>query len=196
MTAIATDWLSFRAAVVAAIEAAIPAAVLATTGVAWADGPRPHARHRVLLSIVSSVFEDRDSALSEGGEQRLESMAIIVVQVTCESTYDTGDADGPWLIEQLRLGLRKVSVQLALNTAGIRVQVFPRQSRNIGGMGDERALSVHAIEFTCCTTFVLTPDPAEDAGLIEHLEVQGTATDDRGNDSTLDIAVNDPNPEP
>lgn len=192
---ITTDWLGFRAAVVAAIEAAIPASILATTGVAWADGPRPNARHRVLLSVVSAVFDDRDSALSQGGVQALESMAVIVVQITCESSFDTGDGDALWLIEQLRLGLRKLSVQAALEAAGIRIQVFPRTSRNIGGIADGRALSVHAIEFTCCATFVLVPDPPEDAGVIEHVEGEGTLTD--GDDEiTTTLSVDDPDPEP
>lgn len=195
MTAIVRDWLSFRAAVVTAIEAAIPASVLTTTGVAWADGARPHARHRVLLSVVSATFDDRDSALSYGGVQTLESMAVIVVQVTCESAHDTGDSDGLWLIEQLRLGLRKLSVQDALTAAGIRIQVFPRSSRNIGGIADDRALSVHAIEFTAVTTFTLVPDPPEDAGLIEHVEGEGTALD---GDIEIDVefAVDDPEPSP
>jgi hypothetical protein len=191
-----TDWLGFRAAIVAAIEAAIPAAVLATTGVAWQDGPRPHARHRVLLSIVSSAFDDRDSALSTGGIQTLESMAVIVVQVTCESTYDSADADALWLIEQLRLGLRKVRVQEALVTAGIRIQVFPRTTRNIGGVGDQRALSVHAIEFTCCATFTLVPDPAEDAGLIEHVEAEAVVLDVDGSEIEVAFVVDEPPPEP
>lgn len=189
-----SDWLSFRLAVVAAVEAAIPPSVLETCGVAWADGPRPHARHRVLLSIVSGVFDDRDSALSTGGLQTLESMAVIVVQVVCESTYDTGDADGLWLVEQMRLGLRKVSVREALATAGIVVQVFPRSTRNIGGDSDGRALSVHAFEFTCCTTFAL--ETTEDAGLIERAEATGTAADETAVDITIEIGVDDPSPEP
>lgn len=192
---ITTDWLGFRAAVASAIEAAITASVLATTGVAWADGPRPTARHRVLLSVVSAVFDDRDSALSQGGEQSLESMAVITIQVTCESTFDTGDSDALWLMEQLRLGLRKLSVQAIFATAGIRVQIYPRTSRNIGGIADDHALSVHAIEFTCCATFVLVPDPPEDAGLIEHIEGEATIAD--GDDEiTTTFAVDDPEPEP
>lgn len=190
-----TDWLGFRAAVVAAIEAAMPAAVLSTAGVAWSDGPRPHARHRVLLSIVSAVFEDRDSALSTGGVQTLESMAVIVVQVTAESTFDTGDSDALWLIEQLRLGLRKVSVREALATAGVVIQIFPRTTRNIGGIADDRALSVHAIEFQCCASFSLVPDPPEDAGLIEHVEGESELSDVDGSVIEQEIAVDDPDPE-
>ena len=188
-----TDWLGFRAAVVAAVEAAMPASVLETCGVAWADGPRPNARHRVLLSIVSAVFDDRDSALSTGGAQTLESMAVIVVQITSESTFDSADADALWLIEQLRLGLRKVSVQEALVEAGIRIQVFPRTTRNIGGFADDRALSVHAIEFQCCASFSLETD--EDAGLIEHVELEGTLTDLDDTEIVVDIEVDDPEPE-
>jgi hypothetical protein len=131
-----SDWLSFRAAVLAAIEAALPPSVLGTTSVSWEDAPRPQANNRLLLSIVSSTFYDRDSALSEGGLQTLESMALIAVQVRSESIYDTGDADALWLIEQVRLGLRKVSVREALKAAGIVIPIFPRsyaQHRRHGG---------------------------------------------------------------
>ncbi|HEY6056219.1 MAG TPA: hypothetical protein VIU86_19975 [Gaiellaceae bacterium] len=190
-----SDWLSFRAAVVAAIEAALPASVLPTTGVAWADGPRPHARQLVLLSVVSTLFDDRDSALSEGGLQTLESMATPTVQVSCESSFDSGDADALWLIEQCRLGLRKVSVREALASAGIVIQVFPRSTRNVGGQADDRALSVHLFEVRFCTTFVLVPDPAEDAGLIESVDIAATFTDDQGTDFEIDLTVDDPDPE-
>lgn len=191
-----TDWLGFRSAVQAAIEAAIPPSVLATAGVAWADGPRPHARHRVLLSIVSAVFDDRDSALSEGGIQSLESMAVIAVQVTAESSFDTADADALWLIEQLRLGLRKVTVAAALDEAGVVIQIFPRSTRNIGGVADDRALSVHAFEFTCCAGFELASDPAEDAGLIEHTEIAAAITDVDSSELDIPITLDDPTPEP
>lgn len=194
MSVPATDWLGLRAAVLGAIEAAIPTAVLAVTGVAWEDGPRPHAGLRVLLSVVSSVFDDRDSALSQGGEQTLESMSVVTFQVKTESTYDTGDRDALWLIEQLRLGLRKVSVKDALATAGVVISVFPRSTRNIGGMGDERALSVHALEFTTCCTFALAT--TEDAGLIERVEAEGTLTDLDDTEIDIEIDVSDPTPEP
>lgn len=191
-----SDWLSFRAAVVSAIEHALPATVLPTTGVAWTDGPRPHAGQRLLLSVVSSLFDDRDSALSEGGLQTLESMAGIVVQVVAESSFDSGDVDALWLIEQCRLGLRKVSVREALAAAGIVIQVFPRSTRNIGGTADDRALSRHLFEVTFCTSFALVPDPAEDAGLIEHVEATATFTDDQGTDFEIEITLDDPDPEP
>lgn len=194
MTLPATDWLGLRAAALAAIEAAMPSAVLAVTGVAWEDGPRPHAGLRVLLSVVSSVFEDRDSALSQGGAQSLESMAVVTFQVKTESSYDTGDRDALWLIEQLRLGLRKVSVREALETAGVLISVFPRSTRNIGGVADDRALSVHALEFTTCCTFTLAT--TEDAGLIEHIEAEGTLTDLDDAELDLEIDVDDPTPEP
>ena len=188
MTAIVTDWLGFRAAVLAAVSAAMPPAVLATTGVAWADGPRPHASHLVLLSVVSSVFDDRDSALSVGGPQLLESMAVITVQVTAESPYDAGDFDALWLVEQLRLGLRKVSAREALETVGIVIQVYPRSTRNIGGIADSRALSVHALECTFCATFGLTT--TEDAGLVERVVAAGTV----GGTITIGVDVTDPDP--
>jgi hypothetical protein len=194
VTAIVTDWLGFRATVVAAVEAAMPPAVLASTGVAWADGPRPFAGHHVLLSIVSAVFDDRDSAVSQGGPQTLETMAVITVQVTAESSYDGGDFDALWLIEQLRLGLRKVSVREALEAAGVVVAVFPRSTRNIGGVVDDHALSVHAFEVVFCATFGLVT--TEDAGLVERIEGTVTAADDAGGELVLTVEVTDPSPEP
>lgn len=195
MTAIVNTWLSFRAALVSAIEAAMPASILETASVAWSDAPREFAGHRALLSVVSATFDDRDSALSQGGVQSLESMAVIVVQLTAESTFDTGDEDALWLIEQLRLGLRRLSVQAIIEAAGIRIQAFPRSTRNIGGVADERALSVHALEFTCCTTFALVPDPPEDAGVIEHVEGQATALDVDGSEISAEFAADDPDAE-
>lgn len=189
-----SDWLSFRAALVAAIEAAMPSSVLLTTGVSWEDGPRPHAAARLLLSIVSATFDDRDSALSEGGTQRLESMSVINVQVRAESSYDSADLDALWLIEQVRLGLRKVSVRQALEAAGIVIQAFPRSTRNIGGMADDRALSVHAFDFTLCTSFFL--ETTEDAGLIEHIEAAGELTDVDESTLTVTLGADDPDPEP
>jgi hypothetical protein len=194
VAAIATDWLGFRAAVVAAVESAMSPSVLETTAVEWADGPRSTARRHVLLSVVSSVFDDRDSALDEGGPQRVETMAVIVVQMSAEATDDAGDADALWLIEQVRPGLRKVSVREALAALGIAIQVFPRSTRNIGGTADGRALSVHAIEATFCCTFVL--DTGEDAGLVEQVDIEGTVTDDRGDDIALELNILDPSPEP
>jgi len=191
---IATNWLLYRAAIVTAVEAALPTGVLAECGVAWEDGPRPHAKHRVLLSVVSAVFDDRDSALDEGGVQRLESMAVITLQLKAESAHDTGDADALWLIEQCRLGLRKVSVREALATAGIVIQVFPRSTRNIGGIADDHAMSVHSLEFTTCCTFELTT--TEDAGLIERIGIEGTLDDGSGNDILIEIDISDPTPEP
>lgn len=194
MSVPATDWLGLRAAIVSAIEAAIPSAVLEVTGVAWEDGPRPHAGLRVLLSVVSAVFDDRDSALSTGGLQSLESMARVTFQVKTESTFDSGDRDALWLIEQLRLGLRKISVKDALAAAGVVISVFPRSTRNIGGIADARALSVHALEFTTCCTFTLAT--TEDAGLIERVEMAGVLTDLDDTEIDIPIDVSDPTPEP
>lgn len=195
MTSIVTDWLGLRAALVAAVEAAIPPPVLEVCGVAWEDGPRPHAGLRVLLSVVSTVFDDRDSALDTGGLQLLESMVCPTIQVKTESSYDSGDRDALWLIEQLRLGLRKVSVCEALAAQGIVMQVFPRATRNIGGVADERALSVHALEFTCCCTFGLVT--TEDAGLVERIVAAGALTQpDVALPVTAGTDVSDPDPEP
>jgi hypothetical protein len=191
---IVNDWLSLRSAVVAAVEAAMPAGVLAQCAVQWEDGARSLSLHHALLSVVSATFEDRDSALSIGGPQTLESKAVIVVQLKAESPHDSADLDALWLIEQCRLGLRKVSVKEVLDTAGVAISVFPSSTRNIGGYADDHALSVHALEFTCCTTFGLTPD--EDAGLIELVEADGTLTDVDDTELDIEIDLVDPDPEP
>ncbi len=170
--AVVTDWLGFRAAVLAAVSAAMPADVLAATGVDWADGPRSFAGQHLLLSIVSAVFEDQDSSETAGGMQVLESMAVITVQISAEAVGDAGDGDALWLIEQVRLGLRRVSVRESLEAAGIVIQVFPRSTRNVGGTADDRALSVHAIEVVFCATFGLTT--TEDAGEVASVGITAT----------------------
>jgi len=192
---IVTDWLGFRAAVLAAVGAAMPPAVLAVTGVCWADAPRPFAQHHVLLSVVSGVFDDRDSALSEGGPQMLESMSVITVQLLAESPFDSGDFDALWLIEQCRLGLRKISVIETLSALGIVIAVFPRSTLNVGGVADAHALSRHAIEVTFCATFALLT--AEDAGLVERVVATGALSPGGNAPGSIAVAldVTDPDPE-
>jgi hypothetical protein len=190
VASIVTDWLGFRAAVQAAVEAAMPPAVLAATGVSWAGGPRPFAGHHLLLSDVSGVFDDRDSSVSQGGPQLLESMAGITVQIMAESGYDSGDLDAAWLLEQVRLGLRKISVGEALAAAGIVIQVYPRSSLNVGGEADGRALSRRTIEVVFCATFGLTT--TEDAGLVERVVAAGTVN----GTIAVGVDVTDPDPEP
>jgi hypothetical protein len=121
-------------------------------------------------------------------------MAVVVVQIAAESPFDAGDTDALWLIEQLRLGLRKVSVREALRAAGVVIPVFPHSSRNVGGVADGRALSVHVIEATFCATFGLVT--TEDAGLVETVGVTGALTDDAGGGLTVDIDISDLDPEP
>ena len=71
--------------------------------------------------------------------------------------------------------------------------MFPRASRNVGGVADARAVSRHSFELTCCTTFSLAT--TEDAGLIEAVEGEGSA--ENGDDEIdIEFAVADPNPEP
>lgn len=194
MSAVLTDWAGFRAAVVAAVSAALPAPVLATTSVAWEDGPREQASGRLILSEVSTTYDDRDSALSTGGLQTLESMVVVTVQIRAESTFDSPDANALWLIEQCRLGLRKVSVNAALEVAGIVVQAYPPRAQRLPGIADGHALSMAVTELVLCTTFGLTT--TEDAGLIEHVEGTATVTDDRGSDIDLSFTIDDPDPEP
>lgn len=196
--AIATDWLGLRAAVLAAVEAAMPPGVLSTTVVGWEGGARAFGGHHVLLSIVSAVFDDIDSALDTGGPQVLETMATVTVQITAESVTDDGDADALWLLEQVRLGLRKVSVREALEALGIVVQLFPSSTRNVGGAADDRALSVHSIEVVFCATFRL--ETGEDAGLVEHVGITASidvdGEEDSGDELALAFSIDDPSPEP
>lgn len=188
--------LQFRDAVVAAVTAAMPSAVRSPSNndgptVTWFDGSRPFARHRLLLSIVSSVPEqDRDSALAEGGEQDLSSSNLITVQVQAESSHDTGDIDGMWLVEQVRMGLRKVSVRDALTAAEVAIASFPGPTTRRSYPADGRIISAHS--FDCSFRTVLDFDTeGEDAGLIERTVAEGT-----GELDGADIDVSDPTPEP
>lgn len=191
-----TTWLEFRNAVVAAVTAAMPSSVRTPANldgptVSWFDGRRPFGKHRILLQIVSTVNEhDRDSALSTGGEQTLSTSKRVTIQVQAESSFDDASADALWLIEQVRLGLRKVSVRDALTTAGVVIRVFPGGETNRAFPADGRIVSAHSFDVTLGVVFDFDTE-GEDAGLIERAIGEGTAELDGA-----DFDVTDPDPEP
>lgn len=194
-----TTWAEFRAAVVAAVSAAMPSAVSAPANgdgptVTWTDDRRPFAKHRLLLDLVSHTNDhDRDSSLSTGGEQELSTMKTVTVQVTAESSFDQSGSPGDalWLLEQVRLGLRKVSVREALATAECPIVGFPGTTSKRPYPADGRMISAHSFDVRFRTVFTFDAT-GEDAGLIEHVEAAGAA------DPVEDIesAVDDPTPEP
>jgi hypothetical protein len=194
-----TTWLQRRRGVVGAAPAASPPAGPTTANldgpsVSWTDDRRPFARHRLLLGVVSTVFNhDRDSAEADGGAQELSTMATVVVQVQAESAHDTASTDALWLLEQVRLGLRRVSVRAALAAAdggAIAIVGWPLATVSRSYPADNRIVSAHS--FDVALRFVLDFDTTgEDAGLIEHLEADGA-----GDLLDLDFAVDDPTPEP
>lgn len=194
-----TTWAVFRDAVVAAVSAAMPAAVSTPANldgptVTWSDDARPYAKHRLLLSVVSAAYNhDRDSSLSTGGAQALSTMATIVVQVQAESSYDRSSAPGDalWLLEQVRLGLRRVSVRTALGVAGAAVVGFPGGTTSRAYPADGRIISAHSLDVGFRFTFVFDAT-GEDAGLIEALESLGVDGD--VDDVAVDVV--DPDPEP
>ncbi len=193
-----TTWLELRDAVAAAVTAAMPSAVRTPANldgptVSWADDRRPFAKHRFLLSDVSATFDhDRDSALSEGGAQELSTMATAVIQVTGESAHDLPSADARWLLEQIRLGLRKVSVRAELEDSGIAIVGFPGPTTSRKYPADGRTISAHS--FDIAFRFILDGEATgEDAGLIEHVVDTGATLSD---DVDVLPDVDDPDPEP
>ena len=181
----------------------MPAAVRAPANndgptVTWSDDRRPYARHRLLLSVVSTVFNhDRDSALSTGGEQELSTMATITVQFAAESAHD-GSAGPPggsagdalWLLEQVRLGLRRVSVAQALFDAGVAIVGYPAITVSRSYPADGRIVSAHSFD-VALRTILEAPDfgADEDAGLIERVIGEGAADLENA-----DVDVSDPTP--
>ncbi len=189
-------WQTFRAAVEAAVYAAMPSTVRTPANndgpsVFWTDGPMPYGKHLVQLSEVSVVYEmDRDTALYVGGAQALSSFVAVTVQVQCESQHDDPTLNAQWLVEQIRLGLRKVSVREALQTANVIIASFPGAAVRRSYPADGHAISAASFDVTFRTelTFDAT---GEDAGLIERVVGEG-----EGGLDGADIDVTDPDPEP
>ncbi len=200
-----STWAEIKTAVESAVSTAMPAAVRTPANldgptVSWADGARPFGRHRLLLSVVSTVFDhDRDSSLSEGGEQELSSMATVTVQVQAESIHDRSSAPGDalWLLEQVRLGLRRVSVRDALEAAEMAIVGFPGSTVSRAYTADGRVVSAHS--FDVALRVLLEYDASdENGGLIEHVEVEGAAVTppDTNDLADVQLAVDEPDPEP
>lgn len=196
-------WHDFRTAVQAAVSAAMPSAVRAPANldgpkVSWADDARPFGRHRILLSVVSATYlHDRDSALSSGGPQELCTMATIVVQVQAESTHDrsgptSGPADALWLLEQVRLGLRRVSVADALRTAEAPIVGFPGATVSRSYPADGRIVSARSFDVAFRFIFDFDTTGDDPVQQIEHVEAEGDAPGDLAD---VEIAVDDPSPD-
>lgn len=194
------SWPEFRTAVQAAVSAAMLASVRTPANndgptVTWTDDARPFGKHRLLLGIVATRFDhDRDSALSAGGDQELSSMATVTVQVQAESIHDRSSAPGDalWLIEQVRLGLRRVTVADALRVAGCPIVGFPSAVVSRSYKADGRIVSAHS--FDVQFRFVFDPPAFADdpVGQIEHVEGEGELPGDLVG---LEISVDDPTPD-
>ncbi len=191
-----TDWVSFRAAVEAAVYAAMPSSVRTPANndgpaVFWGDGADPYAKHKVQLTEVSVVYEmDRDTALYVGGAQALSSFVAITVQVQCESIHDDPTLNAQWIIEQIRLGLRRVSMREALQTANVIIANFPGATVRRSYPADGHTISAHSFDVTFRTEFTFDAT-GEDAGLIERVVAEG-----EGGLAGADVDVTDPDPEP
>ncbi len=140
------------------------------------------------------VEHDRDTALSTGGDQDLSSMLTVTIQVTAESSHDPSGAPGAspgdalWLLEHVRLGLRRISVADALALAECPIVGFPLATVSRGYPADGRIISAHSFDVAFRVTMALDPD--ESLEQIERVEGEG----DGGLDGA-DIAVDDPTPE-
>lgn len=189
-------WQAFRTAVEAAVTAALPSSVRTPTNldgpaVFWDDGAMPYAKHLIQLTEVSVVFEmDRDTALTTGGAQALSSFVAVTVQVQAESQHDDPTLNSQWLIEQVRLGLRKVSVQDALRTANVLVASYPTATVRRSYPADGHRISAASFDITFRTSFTFDPE-GEDAGLVEEVQAEGA-----GGLEGIVIDVLDPDPEP
>lgn len=200
----AGTWSDFRSAVEAAVSGAMLSSVRSPANndgptVSWAEDRRPFARHRLLLDVVSTRFDhDRDSAESTGGDQDLSSMATIVVQITAESAHAAPTAsatqangDALWLLEQVRLGLRRVAVREALLEAECPIVGYPVGVVRRSYPADGRIISAFSVDVTFRYVF-LPPAYGEIQGQIEHVEIEG---DPPGDVQDVEISVDDPDPD-
>jgi hypothetical protein len=190
------SWLTFRNAVLAAFESALPPATLAVTPVNWAGGAREMAEARLLLEPVSEVeIFVRDGDVFDAG---LSSINDVTVQVTAESTYDSSDLDARQLLELARLGLRRKAVLDGLAAANVSLVEIPMAPRNVGFSAGNRRVSAWAFDATFRYVLELAANPLDDFGLIETVQAAGEVSE---LDETLDpievtLEVVDPEPEP
>lgn len=185
----------FRAALLAAAQAALPAARQLTTAVNWAGGARELADLRVLLDVVSEVsLSARDDLFAADG-QELSELVETTVQFRAESTYDSADTDALDLLHNIRFGLnRSNSVRAVLEAAGVVLIEQPGPTRNVSFRSNNRLVSSHAFECIFRCVFGLATE--ESTGLIEHVEISGDL--DAASDSVAvdEFTVDDPTPEP
>lgn len=191
------NWLSFRTAVRDAVEASLGTTLAATTNVDWGDGGRGFSQRRLLLTIVSATDEWIYEEPNVPG-QRLSSQKDVAVQVMAESVHDSADADAQDLLEQVRLGLRRTSVRAALNAAGVSTPKDPSPTSRFSYLHQGRMVSAHAFDVVFRGVFA-TFDLNEDAGPIEHVEVEGAGVgDDQAPplELPIDFVVDDPTIDP
>lgn len=190
-----TTWLVFRDAVLAAFEAAMPPAILATTPVNWAGGAREAGFQRLLLDPVSDVeIAEREGTVHDG---EISSLNDVTIQVTAESPYDSADVDARWLAEQVRLGLRRKTVDDALQAAGLSLVGIPMSLKNVSFPSGNRRLSAWAFDATFRFVYELAANPLDDFGLIETVQTSGIVEDPNGDEVVIDeFETDDPTPEP
>jgi hypothetical protein len=184
-------WETFRDAVLAAVEGCLSAELLAVTPVNWADLPREFGGSRLLLSNVSSV----ESFVREGDvdDAGISSISDEVVQIVAESQHNSSDVDARSLLERVRLGLRRKTIEDQLAEAGLVLIGIPMAPKNVSFPSGNRRVSAWAIDVTFRTVFSLAADPADDFGLIEHVTLSGVVEDPDGDEVTVDeFTVDDP----
>jgi hypothetical protein len=180
---VASTWITFRAAVKAAFENAMPIAVRTATPVDWASGPRNHAGARVLLDVLSYVDEHVREATAD--DNLISSSNLVTVQVVCESPHDNPSASALWLVENVRLALRRESIKAALKAAGLAIVQFPLEPTRLPSQSGGRRMLSYVFDVTFRTTFELVPEADDAIGEIEHVEVSGEA-DHFGDELVID----------
>lgn len=201
----AGTWSDFRSAVTQAISAAMLSSVRSPANndgptVSWTEDRRPFARHRLLLGVLSFRSElDRDSAESAGGDQELSTMATVTVQVTAESAHAApgsapglASGDALWLLEQVRLGLRRTPVREALALAECPIVGFPGVVTPRSYPADGRVVGAASFDVAFRFTFLPPTYTDDPVGQIEHVEIEG---DPPGPIEDVEISVDDPDPD-
>lgn len=120
-------------------------------------------------------------------------METITVQVQAESSHDPSSAPGDalWLLERVRLGLRRVAVAEALALAECPIVGFPLATVSRSYPADGRIISAHSFDVAFRTVFDFDTTGDAPVGQIEHLEAEGEDGDVDGES----VGVDDPTPD-
>lgn len=178
---------AFREAVSAALFACLPPAQQTTVPINWAKGPRDFAAVRLLLSIVSQREEYQHDATAD--DPTIQSAEIIVVQVVAESQHDDPTENPQWILEKIRLPLRRQAILAGLRAAGVVLVDLPLASRDVSYTASGRTVSAYVMELTFRAVF---SDTDAEFDLIEHVEAQGTMTAPGPDVFTVDAAADKP----